>query len=58
MFSENMAALLEPKPEHRFDAERWSKRLYDLRSGVLHGTELDTSYEDIRTAQCRPPGLC
>ncbi len=51
MFGENMAALLEPHPVHRLEAERWSKRLYDLRSGILHGSDLDCSPRDIRQAK-------
>jgi len=51
MFAENMAALLEPDPKYRLDAEGWSKRLYGLRSGVLHGSELDCSPEHVRHAQ-------
>jgi hypothetical protein len=51
MFAENVAALLEPDTKCRFEAERWAKRLYDLRSGVLHGTELNCPPEDIRNAQ-------
>ena len=51
MFGENLAALLEPDPEYRLHAERWSKRLYSLRSNVLHGTEMGCSAEDIREAR-------
>jgi hypothetical protein len=50
-FAENMVALLEPDPNYRHDAERWCKRLYDLRSGVLHGSDLDCANADIRQAQ-------
>ena len=51
MFAENIAALLEPHPKYRLDAEVWSKRLYGLRSGVLHGSALECSAEDVRNSQ-------
>ncbi len=51
MFAENMAFLLEPDPAHRLEAERWGKRIYDLRSGVLHGSDLDCSARDISQAK-------
>ena len=48
MFAENMAVLLEPDPGYRAAAERWCKELYDKRSGVLHGTNIECSVEDLR----------
>ena len=50
-FAENIAFLLEPEPMHRLEAEKWGKGIYDLRSGVLHGTDLNCSAEDIRKAK-------
>ena len=51
MFAENMAFLLEPDPTHRLQAEQWGKRIYDLRSGILHGSDLDCSARDINQAK-------
>lgn len=51
MFGESMAALLEPDPKFRFEAERWGKRLYELRSGVFHGSDLDCPASMIRQAR-------
>lgn len=50
-FAENMAVLLEPDPQFRLDAERWCKRLYDLRSQVLHGSSIDLSADEMSEAQ-------
>ncbi len=51
MFRQNMAALLEPDPNYRDAAERWSNQLYDLRSGILHGSEIDCPQESVRHAK-------
>jgi hypothetical protein len=50
MFAENMAVLLEPDPGYRAADERWCKQLYDKRSGVLHGTNIECSVRDLREA--------
>jgi len=51
MFKDNMAFLLEPDLAHRLAAEEWGKGIYDLRSGVLHGSNLDCSAKDIKQAK-------
>lgn len=51
VFAENVAALLEPEPRYRPAAVSWAKKLYGLRSDVLHGSGLECTYLDIRNAQ-------
>ena len=45
MLAENVANLLEPEPKQRFNAIGYVKSLYDARSRILHGSEIDTSQE-------------
>jgi len=51
MFAENTASLLEPDPRFRPNAVKWGKKLYGLRSDVLHGSELNVSPEDASNAR-------
>jgi hypothetical protein len=48
----NVAALLEPDPKYRVDAEEFVKSLYDTRSRVLHGERVLSDQQGIRNARC------
>jgi hypothetical protein len=51
MFAEHMAVLLEPTPEHREAAERWCKKLYEKRSGIIHGSDVAWTQTDVTNAE-------
>jgi hypothetical protein len=51
MFSENASALLEPEPGSRSQAVEWCKKLYNLRSEVLHGTGFNATSTDVSHAR-------
>jgi len=51
IFAENVGTLLEPDPRLRADAVRWCKRLYRLRSDVLHGNVLNSHPADLYAAR-------
>lgn len=51
MFAENASALLEPDPTYRSSAVRWCKKLYGLRSEVLHGTGFNATRADASNAR-------
>ncbi len=50
-FGENVAALLEPDPRFRAKAVSWAKKLYGLRSDVLHGSGFECTRGDISNAR-------
>lgn len=50
-FKERVAILLENDPQHREAAEDWAKRLYTIRSKVLHGESIDCTQQEIRDAR-------
>lgn len=49
--AQRVATLLEPDPQHREEAIKLCKRLYDVRCDVVHGNQLDPRHNDTGKAR-------
>ena len=50
--ADHVATLLEPDLGYRADAVSFVKKLYDVRSWVLHGERIASEDHEIRNARC------
>ena len=55
--ADNVAALLEPDLDRRADAVEFSKRIYDLRSRVMHGEAIESERAVLGQARLLASGL-
>lgn len=51
IFARNVSALIEPDTLQRFNAHQFAKRMYDARSNVLHGTNMEVLPSERQNAQ-------